>query len=144
MTTNETTGMTAADAKLWMERHAAVERDFGARKLVVEVYAPGSVGGTPATEVVSLHAGFDWDNGRMILKTARPVTLLTPEDVAAIHKSAREGESWHAYQRHKRWQEKYDALQAKLDAVMLEFCPEEMTPEQMKNWERHQRPVPQP
>lgn len=33
-----------------------------------------------------------------------------------------------------------DALQAKLDAVMLEYCPEDMTPEQMAEWARHQKP----
>ena len=31
------------------------------------------------------------------------------------------------------------ALQAKIDSLMLEFCPEEMTKEQLDNWERHQR-----
>lgn len=30
------------------------------------------------------------------------------------------------------------ALQAKIDALMLEFCPEEMTPEQIKCWEESQ------
>lgn len=30
------------------------------------------------------------------------------------------------------------ACQAKLDAVMLEYCPEDMTPEQVANWEKHQ------
>lgn len=34
-----------------------------------------------------------------------------------------------------------DALQAKLDRLMLEYCPEEMTPEQLANWAKHQRPV---
>jgi hypothetical protein len=33
----------------------------------------------------------------------------------------------------------YEALQAKLDALMLEYCPDEMTPEQIENWQRHQR-----
>lgn len=33
------------------------------------------------------------------------------------------------------------ALQAKLDAVMLEYCPDEMTEEQTAEWERHQRPL---
>jgi hypothetical protein len=28
--------------------------------------------------------------------------------------------------------------QAKIDALMLEFCPGEMTPEQVENWTRHQ------
>lgn len=34
-----------------------------------------------------------------------------------------------------------DALQAKLDKVMLEYCPDEMTPEQKATWARHQQPV---
>lgn len=36
---------------------------------------------------------------------------------------------------------KADALQAQLDALMLEFCPEEMTDAQKENWARHQRPA---
>lgn len=36
---------------------------------------------------------------------------------------------------------KLETLQAKLDAVMLEYCPEDMTQEQVDNWARHQRPV---
>ena len=31
------------------------------------------------------------------------------------------------------------ARQAKIDQLMLEFCPSEMTPEQKSNWARHQR-----
>ena len=30
------------------------------------------------------------------------------------------------------------AMQAKIDALMLEYCPDEMTPEQVENWKRHQ------
>lgn len=32
------------------------------------------------------------------------------------------------------------ALEAKIDALMLEFCPEDMTSEQIKRWEAHQKP----
>jgi hypothetical protein len=53
-------------------------------------------------------------------------------------------------ERHDSWMEEaahgeyvkasdYDALQAKLDQTMLEFCPQEMTPEQRYNWENAQR-----
>lgn len=35
----------------------------------------------------------------------------------------------------------YAALQAHLDRVMLEHCPEEMTEEQKDNWKRNQRPA---
>lgn len=33
---------------------------------------------------------------------------------------------------------KIASLQAKIDALMLEYCPEEMTPEQMEGWGKHQ------
>ena len=36
---------------------------------------------------------------------------------------------------------KADAIQAQLDALMLEFCPDEMTDAQRENWAKHQRPV---
>ena len=32
-----------------------------------------------------------------------------------------------------------ERLQAKIDALMLEYCPDEMTPEQVSEWGRHQR-----
>ncbi len=34
-----------------------------------------------------------------------------------------------------------DAKQAKIDALMLEFCPGEMSAEQRAEWEKHQRPL---
>ena len=34
------------------------------------------------------------------------------------------------------------AIQAELDRLMLEYCPEQMTAEQLKNWAEHQAPVP--
>ncbi len=33
------------------------------------------------------------------------------------------------------------AAQAKIDNLMLEYCPDEMTPEQLAEWGRNQRPV---
>lgn len=40
-----------------------------------------------------------------------------------------------------RQQDKIAALEAKIDALMLEYCPDEMTKEQLGNWAAHQRPV---
>lgn len=34
-----------------------------------------------------------------------------------------------------------EAKQAEIDRLMLEYCPDEMTPEQFENWARHQKPV---
>ena len=34
-----------------------------------------------------------------------------------------------------------ERLKAKVDALMLEFCPDEMTPEQMEQWGKNQKPT---
>jgi hypothetical protein len=36
-------------------------------------------------------------------------------------------------------QRRASAAEARVDALMLEYCPDEMTPEQVENWKRHQR-----
>ena len=45
--------------------------------------------------------------------------------------------------RHGEWValSDYEALQAKLEALMLEFTPNEMTPDQLRKWSEHQRLV---
>ena len=41
----------------------------------------------------------------------------------------------------RQLQEESAAKQAHIDRLMLEYCPDEMTPEQLAEWGRHQRPV---
>lgn len=48
-----------------------------------------------------------------------------------------------AYREMEALQKTIQAKQAEIDRLMLEFCPDEMTPEQMAEWERHQRGVPE-
>ena len=48
------------------------------------------------------------------------------------HNYALASAGWDAAWQHR--QQELDALQAKLDAVMLEYCPEEMTQEQTEKW----------
>lgn len=82
--------------------------------LVVKVFNPGSVGGTPCVAVKRMDVGFDWDNGKVMIETDLPLTTLTPEDVAAIHKSAKDGQSWHAFQAYKKQAERIKTLEAEL------------------------------
>jgi hypothetical protein len=86
-------------------------------KLFVKVLNPGSVGGTPCVEVTQVNAGFDWDAGKVLLSTDAPLTRLTPEDVAAIHKSAKESQSWHAFQSYKKQAARIKELEDDLAAA---------------------------
>jgi len=45
------------------------------------------------------------------------------------------------YNIYKEYHNKEQALQAKIDALMLEYCPEDMTKEQLEEWAAHQKPV---
>ena len=83
--------------------------------LAVEVFSPGSIGGTPRAYIVGMQAGFDWDNGVVLLKPSSPLTALTPEQVEAIMESAREGQSWHAYQAQKKLREQIRGLEDERD-----------------------------
>ena len=86
-------------------------------RLVVKTLNPGSVGGTPSVDVTRLKFGIDWDAGKVLIETDVPLTRLTPEDVAAIHKSAKEGQSWHAYHAWKKQADRIKALEVELSLL---------------------------
>ena len=66
-------------------------------------------------------AGFNFDGGENMVKRYNPAEMTEAFNGGWVRGSD------------------YDALQAKLDAVMLEYCPNEMTPQQRYNWENAQR-----
>lgn len=82
---------------------------------------------------------------------ATPETSLTNSLVSRlrdeyVQQSARCGEE-DSQERSLLAQEAADEierLQAKIDALMLEYCPDEMTPEQRTEWAKHQRPSAEP
>ncbi|HGT8890927.1 hypothetical protein [Escherichia coli] len=85
--------------------------------VTIVVHSPGSIGSTPSVEVQSIHAGFDWDSGKVLIFPAQPLTTLTPEQVADITDSVRKGQSWHAYQEYKKHKEQLEKLSIELDAA---------------------------
>jgi len=38
-------------------------------------------------------------------------------------------------------EQRAEGMQARIDELMLEYCPDEMTPEQIEEWGKHQKPV---
>ncbi|HHR3626099.1 TPA: hypothetical protein ACS5S7_003872 [Escherichia coli] len=85
--------------------------------VTIVVYSPGSIGSTPSVEVQSIHAGLDWDSGKVLIFPAQPLTTLTPEQITDITDSVRKGQSWHAYQEYKKHKEQLEKLSIELDAA---------------------------
>ena len=85
--------------------------------VTIVVHSPGSIGSTPSVEVQSIHAGFDWDSGKVLIFPAQPLTTLTPEQITDITESGRKGQSWHAYQEYKKHKEQLEKLSIELDAA---------------------------
>ncbi|AXH72341.1 MAG: pmgU domain protein [Caudoviricetes sp.] len=87
----------------FLPRDGAISERDADNEVRVVVHAPGSLGGTPSVGLSErgIQVGFDWDNGKLLLNPEVPLTRLTPEDVAAIHESVKEGQSWHAYEAHR-------------------------------------------
>ncbi len=85
--------------------------------VTIVVHSPGSIGSTPSVEVQSIHAGFDWDSGKVLIFPSQPLTTLTPEQITDITDSVRKGQSWHAYQEYKKHQEQLEKLSIELDSA---------------------------
>ncbi|MFY0496501.1 hypothetical protein ACOMFJ_24615 [Escherichia coli] len=85
--------------------------------VTIVVHSPGSIGSTPSVEVQSIHAGFDWDSGKVLILPSQQLTTLTPEQITDITDSVRKGQSWHAYQEYKKHQEQLEKLSIELEAA---------------------------
>ncbi len=85
--------------------------------VVIEVHNPGSVGGTPAVALAGLNLGIDWDNNKLILHTEKALTTLTEAEREAIVESVSKGQSWHAYQSHKKQSETITNMKASLSQL---------------------------
>lgn len=81
-------------------------------RLVVRKTNPGGLSCHQTTEVRSIHAGFDWEAGRVVIEPVMPLTELTTDQVDAIRQSVRAGASWHAGQRERKMRDRIAELEA--------------------------------
>lgn len=102
---------------LHMATHLERDTGRGGSTLEIVVFNPGSMGGTPTVGVQGFHSGIDWNNGQVLITPHRPLTVLTAEDVKAIHTSALSGQSWHAYQAQKRLRARILELESELSTL---------------------------
>jgi len=90
----------------------------GDMHLTVRKFNPGGLTAHQTVDVTHMGAGIDWEGHQVVITTARPLTELTPEDVAAIRESVSKGQSWHAYQSWKKIRDEVDALKAQRDELL--------------------------
>lgn len=109
------------DLALQILHRLEVEHSRRPIELAVRVYQPGTLGGTPCVKVIGMTQGIDWDQGTLLIATEQPLTVLTPEDVEAIRKSAAQGQSWHAYQSYKTQNDRIKALEAEVASLKAEL-----------------------
>lgn len=84
-----------------MNRLPVVGRPHEA-KVVIPVLRPNTPGGTPCVGIKSVDIGFDWDNNKLFLVPEHQITLLSAEDVAAIHADAKRENSREGYAAYTR------------------------------------------
>ena len=106
--------MTLSEARQVLDRIHSLNSHGRDLELVVRVVDPGRVGGAPCAAIESIHAGFDWDAGKVIMMASRPLTLLSADDVSAINKSVAQGQSWHAYQQHRKMKDRIRELEQRI------------------------------
>ena len=71
----------------------------GGREVVasIVVRVPGAIGGTPTVNVKSIQAGFDWDNGKLLIYPEKDLRTIEADEILALRK-ANEKEGWAEYE----------------------------------------------
>jgi hypothetical protein len=105
--------LSASDALAIIERAQKVHPGQEWR-LTVAINNPGGLSAHQTVEVEAMYSGFDWTAGQIIVRPTQPVSMLTPEQVAAVVESVRKGNSWHAYQRDRKSHARIKELEEEL------------------------------
>lgn len=63
----------------------------------IVVQTVGSIGGTPTVDIKSIYAGFDWDNGKLLIYPEKDLRTIEADELLALRK-ANEKEGWVEYE----------------------------------------------
>lgn len=64
---------------------------------VIVVQTARSIGGTPCVGVKSAPAGFDWDNGKLLIHPEKDLRVIEADELAALRKAS-EKSGWAEYE----------------------------------------------
>lgn len=105
-------------------RQAERVKHPGNVNLVIPVFNPGTLGGSPCVDVQEVNIGFDWDNGKLFLVPNCSLTVLTAEQMSDVQQCAKVDQSPNSYKMHKRIKELEAELQAMKEMFHVE-CPKD-------------------
>jgi hypothetical protein len=77
------TNMKLSDLKYFMDHY----RDQDDLEVVVCVERVGTVGATPTVSIKTANAGFDWDQGRLMLYPEKNLREIDRDEIAALRKN---------------------------------------------------------
>lgn len=104
---------------IFIEHLLRIKQLAGNKEHIVGVVTESSytIGGRKTVVIKDVQAGFDWEHGKVLLMPQDTLTALSAEDVNAIVESKKNGQSWHSYQQHK----KYEELKGRLEEKVLDL-----------------------
>jgi hypothetical protein len=63
----------------------------------IVVKTAGTVGGTPIVSIKNIHAGFDWDNGTLLVYPEKDLRVIEADELLALRKAS-EKDGWAQYE----------------------------------------------
>lgn len=87
----------APDFKNKLDRIHEVSRNFENLKVCIKVERAGVVGSSPTVEVKNVSAGFDWDNGKLIIYPESLLREVDRDELDMINKKMKEA-GWNYYE----------------------------------------------
>jgi hypothetical protein len=114
-------------------------RSVWTRRLADELEAAMS---EPVAERVLTERGLEWEWYWQDPPVGTKLYAIPPDaagEIARLHADLETAER--ALDAQTDFRKEIEGLEAHIDALMLEFCPDEMTPEQIQRWGENQRPV---
>lgn len=89
-------------------------------RITIRIQNPGGLTAHQTVDAVRAGFGIDWEARQLVVMPRQMLTTLTPEQLEELAASARAGQSWHAYQAHKKHEAEKAAMQSRINALLEE------------------------
>ncbi len=87
-------------------------------RITIRIQNPGGLTMHQTVDAVSAGFGIDWEARQLVITPRQMLTTLTAEQLEELSASARAGQSWHAYQAHKKHEAEKAAAQSRINALL--------------------------